>query len=96
MRREWKKRSVGIAVTVACLTAARAGATTGYAVDVGVLDRLAVPAVPAGERADGRPVGPVPSADAIAVPTPTAGQSGLAVLSGLVIWRTFRRVANRA
>ncbi len=65
----------------------------------GVLDRLMVPAAPLVNAGDGRSGFQPLTADPIAVPTPTAGEFGLAVALGLVIvqlvWRARRPSRRR-
>ncbi len=72
---------------LAVLTAGRAAAADPAG--VGILDGLNVPSIPVD---DGRPAGRPVQADPIPVPTPTAAQSGLVMLAGLVGWRATRRV----
>ncbi len=92
-RRSVERWAVALWISAIATGAARAAAED--VAGVGVLDRLTVPPVTAGERPDGRAVGPQLSADAIAVPTPTAASSGLVVLGGLMMWRAGRRAIGR-
>ena len=80
-----------IATGVAVFGVGRANAATPDPSAFGVLDRLDVPSPPA---PDGRAVGLPLSADPIAVPTPTAAESGGVVMAGLIGWRLTRRVAG--
>ena len=93
MRNRW-----AIALAVGSLWAARqANAGPSGPSTSDVLDRLSVPAVSASWPADNVPAVTVPvSAAPIAVPTPTAAESGLVLIAGLIGCRVVRRVARGA
>ena len=58
-----------------------------------MLDRLDLPGVVA---IDSKVAGPVVSADPIAVPTPTAAGSGLALMGAIIACRLGRRIVRGA
>ena len=75
-----------------CVRPARAADPTEA---TGVLDLLAVPPAPSAMVDDDRRRGQSLAADPIAVPTPTAGQFGLAVAAAAMAWCGARGLARR-
>ena len=85
-----------VALLIGGVTATTTLASAADPLSGGVLDRMSMPAVTAIETTtDGRMARLQPSADPVAVPTPTAAESGAVILAGLVLWRTARRVAAK-
>jgi hypothetical protein len=93
------RRSAGVvpfALAIGFATAARAGAAPADPLAGGLLEGMSVPAVTVVDATDGRVVRPPFAVNPIAVPTPTAAESGGVVLLGLIVWRATRRVIGRA
>jgi len=91
--------SVGVApfvVAVGFATAACAGASPADPLAGGLLDGMSVPPVMAVDATTGRVVRPPRAAVPVAVPTPTAAESGGVLLLGLIAWRATRRAIGRA
>ncbi len=87
-----------LALASAGLTAsarAAAGVPPASQNDFGVLDQLTPSTVPALDVGDGRRSVTTLSSDPIAVPTPTAAQSGIVVLATFSAWRLVRRLLRR-
>ena len=73
-----------------------AAAADGPANATGVLDQLTVATAPDLEPMANRRAVVGLTADPVAVPTPTAAESGFALMAALITWRVARRAVRRA